>query len=241
MNLESRCRFAATVAGERCPRVQSETTELSRSGASIFGVSNRAGNEHAVPDAHVHDGDSEARPNDPDEVISAKEKRLRLLFTFPILLGLFICALNLLAVIRVWRTVYLSNLGLLSWANLPNTVFLTLVTISTFIGLALIGYAIALRQLDGYSSRDSEIPNETAAVQELRRVSYVKWMMIPLLVAIPAPALTVWAADVVQPISPRPCIEIYQDALKIKKDSPDFTMPWNDRDELRCSVNRVLK
>jgi hypothetical protein len=125
-------------------------------------------------------------------------------------------------------------------ANLPNTVCITSITISLFIGLSLIGYAIALRQFEGYS-QESEIPQGITTNQELRRVSYVKWMIVPILVAIPALALTVWAAEIVQPIAPKPCIEIYQDALKIKKDNPNFKMIWNDRDELRCSINHVLE
>jgi hypothetical protein len=203
-------------------------------------VPNHAGNDHGVPDAHVNHDDSEASASGPDAVTSVGEKQLRLLFTFPILLGLFIWALNFLALIRIWRTVYFSNLELLSRANLPNIVCFTLITISLFIGLSLIGYAIALRQFEGYS-QESEVPKEISTNQNLRRVSYVKWMIVPILVSIPAFALTVWAAEIVQPIAPKPCIEIYQEALNIKKDNPTFKMIWNDRDELRCSINKVLE
>jgi hypothetical protein len=202
-------------------------------------VANEAGDDHGVADAHVNDGDAGASADNPDEVTSAREKQLRLLFTFPILLGLFIGALNVLAVIRLWRTVYFSSFGMLYRANLPNTVCITSITISLFIGLSLIGYAIALRQFEGYSQGSESAP-EITANQPLRRVSYVKWMIVPVLVAIPALALTVWAAEIVQPIAPKACIELYQEALNIKKDNPNFKMIWNDRDELRCSINQVL-
>lgn len=162
-----------------------------------------------------------------------REKQLRLVFTFPIILGLFIWALNLLAVIRIWRTVYFSSLGMLARANLPNTLFFTLITTSLFIGLVLVGYAMALRQYDGYS--------QEIAPPQANRISYVKWLVVPILIFIPGPALTAWAAAIVQPITAKPCIEIYQEALNIQKDNPNFKMVWNDRDELRCSVNDVLR
>lgn len=201
---------------------------------------NHAGNDHGSPDVQVNDGESEASADISDTVTSVREKQLRLLFTFPILLGLFVVAVNLLVIIRLWRTVYFSSFGMLYRANLPNTVCITLITISLFTGLSLIGYAIALRQLEGYG-RESGIPQEETTNLKLRRASYAKWIIVPVLVAIPALALTVWAAEIVQPIATKPCIEFYRDALEIKKENPNFKMIWNDRDELRCSINQVLK
>ena len=171
-----------------------------------------------------------------------REKQLRLLFTFPILLGIFICTLNLLVVTRLWRAVYFSNIGLLSRANLPNTVFLTSVTISFAIGLALIVYAIALRHYEEWYDQKAEVQQESRSSYEPSRVHpYIKWLLGPLFLALPAPALTLWAAGTIEPIAPRPCIDVFQEALNIKKDHPNFKMTWNDRDELRCSVNDVLE
>lgn len=201
---------------------------------------NHAGNDHGALDADADDGGSEAGANISGKVNVATEKQLRLLFTFPILLGLFVVAVTLLVTIRLWRSVYFSSFGMLYRANLPNTVCITLLTISLFTGLSLIGYAIALRQLGGYS-QESEIPQPTTTDHKLPRASYVKWMVVPVCVAVPALALTVWAAEIVQPITAKPCLEFYQDALKIKKDNPNFKMIWNDRDELRCSINQVLQ
>lgn len=203
-------------------------------------MANHAGSDHGAQDADFTGADSETSGNSSDEVDSAKEKQLRLVFTFPILLGLFVVAVNFLVIIRLWRTVYFSSFGMLYRANLPNTVCITAITISLVTGLALIGYAIALRQLEGYG-QESDIAQEETTNHELPRVSYVKWMIVPVAVAIPALALSMWAAAIVQPITAKPCIEIYQDALKIKKDNPNFKMIWNDRDELRCSVNQVLQ
>lgn len=186
------------------------------------------------------DGDSEAS-NRPAEVTSVNEKQLRLLFTFPILLGLFICALNIVVFIRLWRAVYFSNIGLLSRANLPNTVCLTLLAISFAIGVALVVYAVALRHYEEWYNEQADVPGETGRRRRPDRVpSYIKWILGPLLLALPAPVLTVWAAGTVEPVDPKPCIEIYKDALNIKKDHPDFKMIWNDRDQLRCSINQVL-
>lgn len=205
-----------------------------------------AGSDHGDPDGHVNVGDAEARANGADDVTSVGEKQLRLLFTCPILLGLFICALNVVVVTRLWRAVYFSNLGLLSRANLPNTVFFALITISFSLGLALIVYAIALRHYEEWYDQKTEGQQESArksisSYEPSRVHPYIKWIIGPLLVALPAPALTVWAAGIIEPISPKPCIEIYQDALNIKKDNPNFKMIWNDRDQLRCSINQVLE
>lgn len=201
---------------------------------------NHTGSDSGARDATVDAADSENSGNRSDDVTSAGEKQLRLVFTFPILLGLFIVGVNLLVMIRLWRTVYFSSFGLLFRANLPNTACITAITISLVTGLALIGYAIALRQLEGYE-RESEATAERTTNHEPHRASYAKWMVVPVLVAIPALGLAVWASVIVQPITAKPCIEIYQEALKIKKDNPDFQMIWNDRDQLRCSINQVLE
>jgi hypothetical protein len=209
-------------------------------------VPDDAGTDHRAGDGHVDAGDSEAGADGPAEVTSVNEKQLRLLFTFPILLGLFLCALNILVVTRLWRAVYFSNIGLLSRANLPNTVCFILITISFAIGLALIVYAIALRHYEEWYEQQADAPGEapqesTSSGQPKRVPLYLKWVLGPFLLALPAPALTVWAAATVEPISPKPCIEMYQDALRIKKDNPNFEMVWNDRDQLRCSINQVLE
>jgi hypothetical protein len=210
---------------------------------SICEVPNHAGTDHETPDDRVDDGDT---ATGFDDVTSVGEKQLRLLFTCPILLGLFITALNLMVVIRLWKAVYFSNLGLLSRANLPNTVFFTLIAVSFALGLALIVYAIALRHYEEWYDQKTAVQQQPSgkspsSYEPSRVHPYVKWIIGPLLVALPAPALTVWAAGVIEPISPKPCIEIYRDALNIKKDNPNFRMIWNDRDQLRCSINQVLE
>lgn len=200
----------------------------------------------ASSEDHLNGGDV-AAANPPDDGTPMLEKQLRLLFTVPILLGLFICALNILVIVRLWRAVYFSNIGLLSRANLPNTVCFALLAISFAIGLALIVYAIALRHYDEWYDLHSEAvrdappePESPTATVPKRIPTYLKWFVVPLLLAAPAPALTVWAASTVEPLTPVPCIELYQRALELKRDNPQFKMVWNDRDQLRCSINQVL-
>ncbi|MCB0941404.1 MAG: hypothetical protein KDB72_14350 [Mycobacterium sp.] len=134
---------------------------------------NQAESDHGAREAVVGDPDSESGGNGSDSVGAARERQLRLVFTFPILLGLFVVGVNLLVIIRLWRTVYFSSFGLLFRANLPNTACITAITISLVTGLALIGYAIALRQLEGYG-RESEATPERTANQESHRASYAK-------------------------------------------------------------------
>ncbi len=122
--------------------------------------------------------------------------------------------------------------------NLSTTVFLSIMVISFGIGLILIAYAIVLQrternmqtgQLPGGSNQGpAEVP------------TYVRWIVVPTVVALPAAALTVWAAQMIEPIAPQPCMELYQEALNISKDAPGFKMPWRDRDQLRCEINRAV-
>lgn len=205
-----------------------------------------AGTDYRAAGGHAGDGGPGTAATGQAEVTSVNEKQLRLLFTIPILLGLFICALNLLVITRLWRAVYFSNIGLLSRANLPNTMCFALITISFAIGLALIVYAIALRHYEEWYEQRADEPGETPQEGTPHRLPrrvplYLKWVLGPFLIALPAPALTVWAASIVEPVAPRPCIDMYAEALKIKKDNPEFKVVWNDRDQLRCSINQVLE
>lgn len=219
----------------------------------MVGVANHSGiDTGVVPGNHVKDGsesevgvnvssNNPGRANAPERASSVNENtQLRLLSALPILLGVFICALNILAAVRLWLTVYGSDFTWFSRINLPNTVFLTLITISFFIGLFLIAYASILRRFER-NRHESKIPQEPLANHEPGQVpSYVKWILVPLLVALPAPALTVWAAQMIEPIAPIPCIELYQEALEIKKDNPNFAMSGYDRDQFRCDINYVI-
>jgi len=151
-----------------------------------------------------------------------------------------------MVVTRLWRSVYFSNPGLLSRANLPNTVLFALIAISTALGVALIVYAIALRHYEEWYDQKDDIPLEStqksiSSYEPSRVHPYIKWIVGPLLVALPAPVLTVWAAAIIEPISQKPCAEMYEIVLNIKKDNPKFKMIWNDRDQLRCSINQVLE
>ena len=194
---------------------------------------NHAGT-HQAPDDNVKDGDSEvgvkvagdidATGNDPEDLTSVRKNEQRQpLAIFPVLLGTFICALNIFVAYRLWKFLINSrNLGIVP---------LTLITISFLIGLLIIVYAIVLRRLeDGVSGQ--------AAL-------FVKWVIAPAIVALLASAVTLWAAGVAQPDTPepvvsKPCMELYRDALDIRKDNPTFRLPANDPDQRRCKINAVL-
>ena len=112
--------------------------------------------------------------------------------------------------------------------------FLALLSISFFIGLLLIAYAVILRRLDRHRYEDK---TELGAG---KTPAYVKWFIAPLVIALPAPVITVWAAQLIEPIAPKPCIELYQEAQNIRNDNPNFRMIWSDRDQRRCAINQSV-
>lgn len=152
----------------------------------------------------------------------------------PVLLGIFILGLNVFVAIWLWWSTFRLNWTLVIKGGFPTLIFLSLIIISLFIGLFLILYAIVLR-------RDERTTGESINKDESGHApSYVRWVIVPVLIALPAPAITVWASQMVQPIAPKPCIELYQTAVNIKKDEPSFEMWGWDPDELRCRINQNL-
>ena len=133
------------------------------------------------------------------------------LFIFPILLGAFICGINIWVAVR-W--------GGFRW----SPVFSTLIATSLFIGLFLIVYAIVLWRFG---------PGQAP--------SYAKWVIVPLLVAVLASAATVWATEIIAQRAPlKPCVELYQEAQNIYKGNQSFRMPSWETDESRCDINKTL-
>lgn len=200
---------------------------------SIVGMTGTGEKKHAVPDdvTVVVKGEADA---------ASGGAQTRLLSILPMLLGIAICGLNMFTAVWLWQTVYRSNIALATKSNLPTTIFLSLILVSTFIGIFLIGYAIVLNRL-GRNGQDSQISSDLTANAKPDRISpYARWILVPILAALPAFVLTVWAAQIVDPVAPRPCIELYQEAANIKKDAPDFRMPWNDRDQIRCNINLAV-
>ncbi len=111
---------------------------------------------------------------------------------------------------------------------------MALIAISILIGLFLIVYSIVLRQLERNSKEDG------AHREAGQTPTNTKWVLAPLLIALPAAAITIWAAQMIEPIAPRPCIELYQEAQNIKNDNPDFRMYGFDRDQIRCAINQSV-
>jgi hypothetical protein len=215
---------------------------------NLIGMSRHIETGQGVPDDHVGDagldagvevgGEIEASRRGPEEVTSARKgAQLHLLSILPILLGVFIFALNIFVAFRLWP----------SLLKLQNTVAVTLIATSSFIGLFLIVYAIVLRRRRfEWDRQKSKIQPGSMTNDESGEASwYVKWVVVPVLVALPAAAATVWATGIAYvvpgPVAPKPCIELYQEALNIKKDYPKFIMPGKDPDERRCGINKVLE
>lgn len=202
-----------------------------------------------VPDNRIDDAETEAvaeagrgteaRERGPSGVNSSIDgARLRVLSVLPVLLGASICVLNVLVALSVWRSVYKSNSHMLSNSNLPTTVFLSSLLISFFIGILVIAYSMVLRRIER-SRQAGGIPQESTLLAEPDRIpSYVKWIIVPIAVAMPAPIITVWATQLIESIAPTPCIELYREAVSIRNDEPNFRMAWTDRDQMRCAINQ---
>lgn len=215
-------------------------------------MANHAGTDGDVPENHANaqlsqkheiGGGTAPDPHGGAETTSEKgNTQLRALPTLPLLLGIAICALNIVAMARLWQTVYNGNLAWLNQINLPTTVFLILTITSFSIGLFLIGYALVFRHSEQPRHTGGNAQEATGTPGTRQTPDYVKWAIVPLLVALPAPALTVWAAQMMEPIAPKPCIELYQEAQAIRNENPSFRMYGYDRDQVRCSINQyVLK
>jgi NADH:ubiquinone oxidoreductase subunit 5 (subunit L)/multisubunit Na+/H+ antiporter MnhA subunit len=195
-------------------------------------VSRHAETAQQVPDDPVGPGDTEAIENGPEEVALVKEgnARLQLLSILPILLGVFILALNIFEVALIpWPFVSKSFNG---------GVVIALVTISAFIGLFLIVYSMVLLRFERNRSKES-------MTDDPRQASwYVKWVVVPLVLGLLASVATLKAlernSDAFDPIPHKPCLALYQEAASIRKDNPRFWMPSGDSDEVRCGINKTV-
>ncbi len=161
---------------------------------------------------------------------AAGEGRRRLLLALlPLALGVFVCATNVLIAVRYYQY-FLSK-----WLH---ALFLTLLVTSFLLGLFLIVYALVLQRQDSQAS-------PTAGAETDAGPSYLRWAVVPLLVALLAFGATAWAAATSEPAQAgpavqKPCLELYQEALAIKKDRPNFRVPGADPDQRRCSINQVV-
>ncbi len=177
------------------------------------------GTANDVPDTNADDN-IWTSGRDQSEVVSLGDSsKRRSVAWLPILLGVCVCALNVLVAFRLWKVLYNNKL--------QGNVAVALLATSLFIGLFLIAYGITLRRSE----------------PRLSSPGYVKWVVAPLVVAIAAYAATVWAAGIAEPKPSvqTPCIDLYQRALTIQKDKPQFRIPSGDRDDARCKINDVLR
>jgi hypothetical protein len=178
---------------------------------------------------------SDSTPSDSSPSERKDSDRLPPLWILPVLLGVFILAVNGAVLIQPRLRWMFRPIGYVS------AVSFILAATSTFVGLFLIVYAIVLRR-----SERSKIPPGSGISHRPRQDwSYVKWVVVPLLLGLLAPLATVWVVEYNRgfgPTSPtqKPCIDLYQAAFNIYKDNPAFRMPPNDPDEARCGINKAL-
>ncbi|WP_141564443.1 hypothetical protein [Mycolicibacterium palauense] len=194
-----------------------------------------------VPDDLNAGGNTEGETGAPDEaVVEKKRPGLHPLALFPLLLGALVCLLNLYLLLRFWRFLWSAR-----W---DGAVALSLVTMSLLIGIFLILYAFVLPAAEVNRAQDASdtATNDTATHGDRGELSrYLKWIVAPLVLALVAPLISVWAIQTVspdtpEPTAPKPCIELYQEALTIREGNPNFRMPNNDPDQRRCRINQSV-
>ncbi|GAY14315.1 hypothetical protein [Mycobacterium sp. shizuoka-1] len=155
---------------------------------------------------------------------------------FPIVLGVFVCALSIWIAVRLGTSVISAKTSGAFGAALLAT--------SLLIGVFLILYAVVLRRAESADVSRSTGSGDAVA-KSGRALRYVKWVVVPLLLGLAGAGLTVWAAadaqpSVASPDSPKSCFQLYQDAMAMHKQNPKFRLPARDRDEVRCAINKTV-
>ena len=155
---------------------------------------------------------------------------------FPIVLGVFVCALSIWIAVRLGSSVISAKVSGAFGAALLAT--------SLLIGIFLILYTVVLRRAESADVARSTESGE-ATGKSGRVLRYLKWVVVPLLLGLTGAGLTVWAAADAQPSAaspdaPKSCFQLYQDAMAMHKQNPKFRLPARDRDEVRCAINKTV-
>jgi hypothetical protein len=189
-----------------------------------------------VPGDHVVSGDIEVFGDAPHEspAVSGGSERPRPLWIVPTLLGVSVLALNIHILASPIHWIFTT-------AGWGGPIALIALITSVFLGVFLIVYAILL---SGFERSQSPLGLK-ADVGPRQGSWYLRWVVVPLVLALLAPLVTVWAIDYNRDLSqgsraPKPCIELYQAAANTYKDNPNFRMPAGDPDQRRCFINQIL-
>ena len=176
---------------------------------------------------------SGAREADSAQVgVRESGRRREPLLVVPLLLGFFIVALDVFIFVRQ-RPVFVAK-------NLQGSAAFALLITSLFIGLFLVVYAVAMHRSDSTSLTESGVENRQGS-------RYIRWVVVPLLLAVAAPLATIGALQIYPTLgnsqveSQKPCIDLYQQAASLRKEIPSFEMPSDDRDQRRCKINEALR
>jgi hypothetical protein len=149
----------------------------------------------------------------------------RPLLMIPILVGMFVLALNILL---MTAGVARGPFTRISW-SLPGNISVALISASLFIGIFLVVYALVIRNRGGKATADSGR-------------WYLYWIVAPLGLGVLAVLATLWSLRSLQAAENpnKPCLDLYQQAQSIRRDNPNFKMPIEAADQLRCKINESL-
>lgn len=143
------------------------------------------------------------------------------LFVLPLLLGVLLLAVDIWIITRFSTTIFAKGV--------PNAIALAFIAASIVICLFLIAYALIVPR----------------AERTDRTSSYVRLVVVPLILALVAIAAMIWAlqgyfSSTQLPPTRKACIELYEQAQNIARDNPKFRMAEKDADEVRCAINKAL-
>jgi hypothetical protein len=152
-------------------------------------------------------------------------------------LGVAVTVVNIALAIRIWKFIFARAAS--------GSLLFSLMLAGFVLGLFLIAYGVILalsraRRVEG----DDAGPAATndAPAQGVWYLSIV----VSVLVAAGAFAITIWAANVIEPDQPQPqnpktCIDLYQQAIALHEASPSYRLLPTDPDQRRCDVNGFLR
>lgn len=142
----------------------------------------------------------------------------------PLLLGVLILALDIYFLVRLPNYFFAKNL--------QGGISLALLLASAIICLFLVAYAFGLGRPETRDGHYRQPP------------PYVTWVVVPLLLGIVALAATIggmeWNRAAGERQTPKPCIDLIEQAQRMAKDNPGFRMPAKDANEVRCSINAAI-
>ena len=163
--------------------------------------------------------------------------RARLASLLALGLGICVSVTNIALVIRDWKYI--------SFRGSSGSLLFALLILSLALGIFLIAYGVALgRARVSVENHHAQIGESTSRMRG--QGFWSTSAVIAVVLGLVASGLTVWAAVTVDPTkrpapAPKPCADLYQQALSIHEASENFRFSREDPDERRCDLNAFLK